>query len=118
MSVRWRRLRGCQERLLQPPRVTQLAEFLAARAVWAHSVASIEASRGQLERGLRRFPIKKLSDVLDAAYWSWTDLANPSALMSVIGQPVDFAHSTGIRDLPSKPMTAYQQHRPGEWQRR
>lgn len=57
------------------PKVERASKMLAAyeRGEIVHVIGTHEA----LERGLRRFPASKPFDLVDAAYWSWRDLARP-----------------------------------------
>jgi hypothetical protein len=70
-----------------------------------------------LARALRRFPLKKAFDLVDAAYWGWNDLGNASALMALVGQSAALEYSTGSGPLRSNPMNAFRQRSSAELQR-
>ncbi len=44
-------------------------------------VIHVVGTHGVLERALKRFPKTKPFDLVDAAYWSWRDLTEPSGLL-------------------------------------
>ncbi len=72
------------------PKAHRAAQMLAdyERGTIVHVIGT----HGVLERALRRFPKTKPFDLVDAAYWSWRDLTEPSGLVIPhIPPPVSFA---------------------------
>jgi len=46
------------------------------------TIVHVLGTHATLERGLRRFPLRKPFDLVDAAYWSWRDLRDMGSGMA------------------------------------
>jgi hypothetical protein len=92
------------------------AQRMLAKGYETGSVVHVLGTHDVPERALRRFPLKKPFDLVDAAYWSWDQLANHSSLAALV-EPARVVRSLGLGPTRrTGPLSTADEQREYEWE--